>query len=130
MSARSKTCIFVLALMGLVISGGLLFISQSQARGVSYDSGGRRDPMIPLIGPDGVLIRAIDSSSYVVEGIIMDPKEGSLALINGEFYRTGDKIRDVILKKIYEDHVILAPEEGEDIVLWIDSETMEEEETL
>lgn len=87
---------------------------------VSYKSGERRDPFLPLIGPNGVLTRR-QSSALSVEGIIFDPN-GSLVLVNGEFYKEGDVIGDATVVNIYKDRVVFK-QEDEEKTLWIRDES-------
>ena len=90
----------------------------SFAEEVRYDSGNRRDPFIPLVGPEGIVKQVFNPSGLNVEGIIFDPLHGSLALVNGEFYREKDKVGQATLVGIYKDHVVLQQEE-ERKTLWL-----------
>ena len=91
---------------------------------IRYDSGGRKDPFVPLIGEGGVLKKGLDPTGLVVEGIIIDPKEGSMALINGELYKEGDRVQNANVIHIFHDRVILA-QEDEEKTLWIREEIAE-----
>lgn len=75
-----------------------------------YKAGGRRDPMIPLVTPQG-LIRDIKSQSghngLSLEGIIYDAQHSSLAVINGEILKAGDNIGEVKILDIQEDRVMI-----------------------
>ena len=66
----------------------------------------------------------MDPSALHIEGIIFDPKQGSLALINGEFHKVGDTIGKATLVNIFKDHIVLTGEE-EELTLWL-QETEEE----
>lgn len=76
-----------------------------------YKAGGRRDPMIPLVTPQG-LIRDIKSQSaqhggLSLEGIIYDAQRNSLAIINGEILKAGDNIGEVKILDIRQDRVMI-----------------------
>ncbi len=85
---------------------GLLFLAQfvfsmAFAEEFSYDSHGKRDPFSIS---KGTKITLEDSSSKInikLEGVVVDPKGHSVAVINGEMVGEGDKIGDQItVKKI------------------------------
>lgn len=77
------------------------------AENVSYVSGGRRDPMVPIIDENGRLLQAADSAAVHVEGIIYDSKNGSIVVMNGESYKVGDSVGNYLLKAIHTDRIIL-----------------------
>ena len=113
---------------GLVFFMLPAFFSLAFAAEISYDSAGRRDPFIPLIGPNGVLTqRAAAQSDLKIEGIIYDPPQGSLVLVNGEFYKQGDVIGDAIVISIFQDRVILS-QSDEEKTIWIREEVTSEGE--
>lgn len=85
---------------------------------INYDKAERRDPFTPLIGPGGTILQGFNPNDLKVEGIIYDPNRGSLALINGEFYKRGDTLKDIIVTQIYKDRVVIT-KEGEEKILWI-----------
>jgi hypothetical protein len=98
-----------------------LFFSTASADQASYENGGRRDPFIPLIGPNGILTQKISTSDLNVEGIIYDPSKGSLVLVNGEFYKQGDSIGVATVITIFKDRVIFK-QEDEEKTIWIREE--------
>lgn len=75
-----------------------------------YKSQGRRDPMMPLITPQG-LIRDIKSlgphEGLSLEGIIYDAQSKSLAIINGQIVKAGDAIGEAKILDIRQDRVII-----------------------
>ena len=94
---------------------------------VVYESGGRRDPFIPLVSAKGGLTNGGEKKSandYRVEGIVFDPREGSFALINGKFYKKGDQIDRAQLVGIAKDKVILSIN-NEEKVVWLREEAAE-----
>ena len=107
-------CLFVVA--------SCLPLPPSYAAEIVYNPGDQRDPMIPLVGPDGLRAgKQSFSGDLVVEGIILDEQEGSLVLINGEFYKQGDRVQDANIISIFKDRVILS-QEDEEKTLWIREE--------
>ena len=70
----------------------LLSFSKVYADELIYQNLNRRDPFIPLVSANGEVKKSMDSSGWAVEGIIYDPKQDSVTIINGDFYRVGDKM--------------------------------------
>ena len=78
-----------------------------------YDNGGRRDPFLSLIA-DNVNVFDLEELSVegvMLEGIIYDPLQGSLAIVNGEIYRTGDRIGGFEVKEIANNFIKIAQED-------------------
>ena len=96
------------------------------AADIRYDGGTRRDPFIPLLGP-GAPVKADlkapePGKDLKIEGIVFDPGgTGSLALINGEFYKEGDQVDHANIISIFPDRVILQ-ESDQQKSLWIREE--------
>lgn len=88
-----------------------------------YISGGRRDPFQPLITKGGMVVQGFNPSDLKVEGIIFDPLKGSLVLINGEFYKQGDSVKEAKVISIFKDRVILS-QDDEKKELWIREELL------
>jgi hypothetical protein len=109
------------------ILGGLvliicLFSSSVMAESVRYDRGDRRDPFIPLIGPEGVVdAKKFNAADVNIEGIIYDPRGESMVLINGEFYKEGDSVKNASVISIFQDRVILG-QSDEQKTIWIREE--------
>ena len=103
------------------------FFSSAFADQIIYESGGRRDPFGPLVGPNGILNRQSQNSNLHVEGIIFDPAKGSLVLVNGEFYKEGDAIGAASVVSISKDRVIFRQDE-EDKTVWLTEDTAQEGE--
>lgn len=102
--------------LGLAVGVSLLSTAHA-AEEIRYDSGSRRDPFIALVGPEGVIKQSFNSSGLNLEGVIYDPKSGSLALINGQFYRQGDHVEQAILTRIQKDRVTLTKDEEQKILM-------------
>ena len=113
-----------------LITGSLLYssraFSDAPADLIRYDAAGRKDPFIPLVGPGGIIAKkALDSSGFGVEGIVFDPKAGSIVLINGEAFKKGDKVKDAEITEIFRNRVILS-KDGEDITVWFQEDKEDE----
>ena len=77
--------------------------------GVKYDAKGKRDPFIPLVTPDGRLLKLEKeetASGLLLEGIIYDEHGLSYAIVNSEVVRISDKIGDYQVLKIEKNKVI------------------------
>ena len=113
-----------LAILAILINFifGLAF-----AEKIQYDSGAKRDPMVPLIGPDGYLSqKTVSPSDFNIEGIIVDRTGDSVALINGEVYKTGDRVGQAVIVQILKDRVLLSLDD-EEKVLWLREEIIKKE---
>ena len=99
--------------LGLLIAAtGLFAVSE-----VTYDSGNRRDPFVPLTEEDSISAAA-SSSGIKLEGIIYDPGERSMAILNGKAYQTGEAVGNAKVVKILKDRVVISVD-GEEKTLWI-----------
>ena len=89
---------------------------------VAYESGGRRDPFIPLLGPGGLKMTKT-TTDLQVEGIIYDPPAGSLVLINGDFYKQGQTVGNATIISVLKDRVILSQDDSEKTI-WMREEIL------
>ena len=76
-----------------------------------YDSKGRRDPFIPLVTPEGRLLKldkqeSASASGLAIEGIIYDKNGRCFALVNGSVVGIGDMVGDYQVLKIRDNKVI------------------------
>lgn len=97
----------------------LVFLSlcgSLSAEEVSYDSGKRRDPFVPLTGDD--VSGSASSSGVKLEGIIYDPGNQSMAILSGKTYQVGEVVGDAKVVKILKDHVVISID-GEEKLLRI-----------
>ena len=82
----------------------------------TYSDKGKRDPFWTLLGGRGVIInydKDILVSDMVVEGVMAEPTGESVAIINGNIVKLGDKIGLFVVKEIKPTAVIL--EKGQEI---------------
>ncbi len=93
--------------MSIYFLTGITFAQESFV----YDSGGKPDPFIPWVTPDGRL-QILESqekkteSELNLEGIIFDKYGLSYALVNSEVVKIGDTIDGYQVLKIEEKRVI------------------------
>ena len=105
---RTSILFIVVTLMSLsvIFTQGQLFSFEYK-----YESGDRRDPFIPLIISQrrmSVGLEAVESIEDVkFEGVIFDPAGKSMAVLNGEIVKEGEKVHNVKIVKIYENAVTL-----------------------
>lgn len=74
-----------------------------------YDAKGKRDPFIPLVTPDGRLLKFQEQSTtsgLLLEGIIYDKQGVSYAIVNAEVVKIGDTISGYQVLKIENNKVI------------------------
>ena len=100
-----------------------VFFPLASAEEIKYDSGGRRNPFIPLVTPEGAVTASGQKKTgeFKVEGIIFDPSGGSFALINGKFYKEGERIENAQIITIFKDRVILSVNDAEKVI-WLREE--------
>jgi len=78
-----------------------------------YEAKGKRDPFIPLVTPDGRLLKLEQEegvAGLLLEGIIYDKNGTSCAIVNSEIVRLGDKVGEFQVLKIEEKKVIFIKE--------------------
>ncbi|MEI6831824.1 MAG: hypothetical protein WCK61_03860 [Candidatus Omnitrophota bacterium] len=76
-----------------------------------YDAKGKRNPFIPLVTPEGRLLKldkqeTTSVEGLTVEGIIYDKFGRSFAIVNTKIVGIGDIVGDYQVLKIQEDKVI------------------------
>ena len=90
-----------------------------------YDSKNKRDPFIPLVGKGMRLLipqAAKSIENIVLEGIIFDPGQGSLVIINGEIFKEGDPVGGFILSEVTKKSIILTKDEKDYTIILIEEE--------
>lgn len=106
-----KAFVFVLLILFLLPLHFCLALNKE----FMYDNPVKRDPFLSLIGEDVELaeIKELTINDLVLEGIIFDPEQGSLAVINGEVYRPfefigGFEIQEITqtLVRISKDYAV------------------------
>ena len=100
----------IILLLILSLIAILPIIKAVQAKEVfTYDSKGKRDPFVPLIGEAYVLseVEELELSELILEGIIYDPKDVSYVLINGKTLEVAHIIGGFKIIRIFHDGVVV-----------------------
>ena len=90
----------------------LVFCCQAFAQEeLAYDAQGKRNPFIPLVTPEGRLLKLdkeqdTTQQGLAVEGIIYDKLGRSFAIVNATVVGIGDLVGDFQVLKILENKVI------------------------
>src|SRR3989338_6031991 len=110
-STRRGLSLFLLFFLALFVT------SRADSETFQYESRGRRDPFVPLIGPDKPLVAGLEDITSVedvkLEGIAIGGKGRRAAIINGEMLKENDTVGILTVKKITKKVVtiLLGPEE-------------------
>ncbi|MDP3732718.1 MAG: hypothetical protein Q8R31_06855 [Candidatus Omnitrophota bacterium] len=91
--------------LGFLTLSPLLFAQDE----FKYDAKGKRNPFIPLVTPDGRLLRLEKektASGLLLEGIIYDGRGLSYAIVNGEVVKVSDKVGDYQVLKIEKNKIV------------------------
>ena len=76
----------------------------AHCEGFKYESHGRRDPFVSLVGPEKSTITKLEDITSIddinLEGIAIGAKGHRIAIINGEMLKERDKVGDIELKAI------------------------------
>jgi type II secretory pathway component PulC len=107
-----------------MVMGAAIFDVVLCADVIKYDSGERRDPLIPLIGPNAVIEKTKHKMDIDLQGIIIDREQGSMVLIDGEFYREGDRVGNMNVISIFADRVIFS-QDDEQKIIWLREEILD-----
>ncbi len=109
--------------MGMVLIVAFGQVSAVAAEGASvendftYSDHDKRDPFWSLLGNRGTILnfdKDIYASDMVLEGVLLEPTGDSVAIINGNIVKIGDKVGFFIVKEIQVNMVIL--EKGQEII--------------
>ncbi|HNW39934.1 MAG TPA: hypothetical protein PKI44_05895 [Candidatus Omnitrophota bacterium] len=96
----------------LLFLSGLILPSVFARAETAYEAKGRRNPFIPLVTPEGRLLKLdkqqdVTQEGLTIEGIIYDKFGRSFAIVNANVVGIGDMVGDFQVLKILEDKVIL-----------------------
>lgn len=88
---------------------GVAGIAAAEAPSYTYTPEGRRDPFIPLVSASGYLmsVEEDEKSTLRLEGIMFDPRGESMAIINGELRKVGEKIGDAVISRIEPNRIVV-----------------------
>lgn len=106
---KKQGLLALINLPALIFTWALLLSSAVIAEETGYTSGGRRDPFVPLVSSSGYLfnVEEEEETSFRLEGIMYDPDGGSMAIINGELRKVGEKIADAVVSSIEPTKVVI-----------------------
>ena len=90
----------------------------SVAAGYRYDSRGRRDPFVPLVGVSersahGGVRGILSAADVSLQGIVTNEDGRKQAVINGELMKEGDRIGRLLVESIGENSVKVKIDEAE-----------------
>ncbi len=116
------TCLIIIVLYGVCSDFSLAFADEFR-----YDSHGKRDP---FVSPSDALVvgdHQIGHGELRLEGVIVDQKGGSYAIVNGQIVKEGDLFEGFNLKKIEANRAFFE-KDGErfEIVLHQEDEVLKE----
>ncbi len=87
----------------------LFFANSVYAQGVFvYDDHGKRDPFMPLVSSDGLVVsydEDLSVNDLVLEGIVADASGNNAAIVNGKIVKINDRIGPYVVDSIAVDHV-------------------------
>src|SRR3989338_5005104 len=91
----------LLLAFGMICVAGTLFADEK----TSYNARGRRDPFIPLVtltmkSSSSNLLGIDNIEDLTVEGVVYDPKQGSVVIVNGAVLREGEELGGVKVLKV------------------------------
>ena len=73
-----------------------------------YDGHGKRDPFMPLVSSDGLVItydEDLSVNDLALEGIVADASGNNAAIVNGKIVKVHDQIGPYVIDAIAADHV-------------------------
>ena len=76
----------------------------------TYDNSGKRDPFVPLVTGEKTTVRGLygveSAEDLTIEGIVIDPVNGSVAVVNGEIVQEKEVRDNLKVLKIQPDGVL------------------------
>jgi hypothetical protein len=115
-------CFFSISLMALP--------GDNQEKKFLYNDAGRRDPFYPLIGTDGRILVAHNTTAKIgdlqLEGILWDEGGNSLAIINNQILAKGETIGAFKIIEITKVKVVLSKDNKKSILKLSDKDEEEE----
>ena len=104
----SRGAAYSLSLSLLIVS---IFVSAGAGENYKYESHGKRDPFVPLVGVDWPAVSKLEDVTSIadlnLEGIASSPKGSLVAILNGEIVKEGDRFGDIKINKITKKTVTI-----------------------
>ena len=102
----------MLKIQKFVILALMTTAALANAEEFRYEVKGKRDPFVPLVGPDRVVIAGLEDIVSIddvnLEGIAVGAQGNTVVMINGHMLKEGDKVGSLEVKKITKSVVTLA----------------------
>ena len=113
-----KNKVFIITLILILLCLVASEKSFSKEEVFKYQSFGRRDPFVPLVGSHSVGYRSGAQNIHTIEdakleGVLTSPSGGKCVVINGEIFKEGDKAGELIVEEIRDDGVKVSISEVE-----------------
>lgn len=90
--------------MFLSLAAAITLIPPAAGDDYRYESRGRRDPFVPLVGMDRPTVSKLEDvvsiTDLKLEGIASSPAGKPIAILNGEIVKEGDRFGIIDIKKI------------------------------
>lgn len=102
---------WIVVLLSVISAVFFLAANFVNPQDIRYDSKGRRDPFVPLIGPDKTVVTSLDDIMSIddvrLEGIAVGAQGKKVAMINGEMLKEGERVGNFEIKAITKSAVSL-----------------------
>ena len=99
-------CILFLSFVTVVFA-----VSPGSGENFQYESHGKRDPFIPLVGIERPATSSLEDITSIgevkLEGIASRPGGKLIAILNGEIVKEGDRFGEIQIKKITKKTVTI-----------------------
>lgn len=86
------------------LASAIIFVSPGAGDDYRYESRGRRDPFVPLVGMDRPTVSKLEDVTSIadlkLEGIASSLSGKPVAILNGEIVKEGDKFGIIEVEKI------------------------------
>ena len=104
-SLLAKTTLLSFAIIAFIASPG-------GSENFKYESHGKRDPFIPLVGVEAPATSSLEDITSIgdikLEGIASRPGGKLLAILNGEMVKEGDKFGEIQIKKVTKKNITIS----------------------
>lgn len=110
---RKHICAAAMVILFTIFLSFAPAVQSEEKSAIGYDSGGRRDPFVPLIGvaPKNTAIRGawniLSVDDVFLQGVVINPDGTRSAVINGEVISAGETIDQVLIKSVGENNAMI-----------------------
>lgn len=116
--------LFLIFLLISILAISTRLYSVEEQNQFSYDSNAKRDPMMPLVNSDGLLVQVVTSTSATdmhLQGVVLSGVKDKYAIIDGEIYKENDSIGEYKVLNI-GDKSVKVSKGSEEFILEIEKE--------